>query len=1016
MVLGTAPGASAQESTAARETPSLIIDEADRAVSADTNAALAARWQAQLAKDSADHLARFGLAALAALTGDTSAAASGFRAILAADDARDSQAHLLAAYARWGLATLAYRVGRWDAAASGFAEASAGMRAANDSAGEAMNLIDLVWFETRAHRPREASAHLARADSLTGSHRNALRGSWDCAHAGLLSAANAPGAVEAADSGAALARQAGDLRSTALCEFVAAANLAGRGQMEEALPRWSEVIALSARTRDQVTHADALQWRGFGELNLGYYGSAEKDLLAGTKESAAHGRLAGVGWSELNLAAVAEQVGDAVAASQHAAISYAALSAVGDSAGLGILRADAARRALALGDTAGARSGALAALQAAERHGRLEDVVGARTELAAVDFREGRWDDAARAMQMQQLLASRRAQGWGLVIPWYEGRIALGRGDAHAALRDFQRASRLLDSTQHLFRYELRTDMAVASLRTGDTTAAIAALERADDEVDTWRATLNDAGLRVLAFSVTETIPGPPSPNAEVIAAAIRSHRAAAGFALAERQRARELADQLLRVQALGVDHPRTIDVAGTGARPGTAPTIALAALQRALPDDSTAVVEYVAGAGRARTAVFLVTRHQVLVRLAPPVDSLVTTIDRLNALVDQGVPATAAEHALGAVLLPDVARLPRTVERLVVVPDGALHRVPFAALRLPDGAPMIQRYAISLAPSATVAVAEWKRPPVERAADVLAFGDPVLPETPRPGLDDRDVDRGGAPSVVPGSTHESDTTAEPAPVDTTTAGDRDATSVLATPGGLPRLPWTADEAALVGAFGQESTVRLRADASAAFLESTPLEGFSIVHFATHAVVDDVVPARSALALAPGGGRSGYVGPSDLASLHLTADLVVLSACRTARGAVVTGEGVRGFTSPLLAAGAHSVLATQWRLNDRDAVPMVYALYREMAAGLPVAEAVRRSELAARDAGRPEREWASFILVGDPLVRIPLRVPPDDRVPAWVREYTVAASPPPAATARQQSLGSPQTPTATSHR
>jgi hypothetical protein len=82
-------------------------------------------------------------------------------------------------------------------------------------------------------------------------------------------------------------------------------------------------------------------------------------------------------------------------------------------------------------------------------------------------------------------------------------------------------------------------------------------------------------------------------------------------------------------------------------------------------------------------------------------------------------------------------------------------------------------------------------------------------------------------------------------------------------------------------------------------------------------------------------------------------------------------------------------MATQWRLNDRDAVPLVYTLYLEMADHLPVTEAVRRAELAALHAGRPEREWAAFTLVGDPMVRVPVHVPPPGRVPGWVKQYAL---------------------------
>jgi tetratricopeptide (TPR) repeat protein len=938
----------------------LILQQAQLALGADTLAALAARWRTRASRDSGDQLARLGLAMTAVLTADSAEAERALDGLLDAGTSRAPVAAPIARYARYGQGLLYYAIGQWEAAVRALTEAADAMRAANDSAGEAQSLVNLVWLEARSHRPT-ASAHLARADSLIPPGAGQLRGAWHCADAALLSAHHAAGAVEAADSGAAIAHRVGDPRLAAQCEFAAAQDLAGRGRFDDALPRFGEVIALAARTRDHGVHAAALQWRGFGELNMGHYGPAENDLLAAVAEASAHGYQAGVGWGELNLAAIAEQLGDVVGARRHAARSLAALSIIGDSAGLGILRRSDARRALAVGDTATARASARVALQAAEHHGRLEDVVGARLELAAVDVHENRWDSAAKELAVQRpLLAADRAQGWARILPWYEGRVSLGRGDPRTALQQFQRADLTLDSTQHLFRDQLHADIAVALLRTGDTAGALEALQQSERELETWRATLDDAGLRVLAFSATDILPGPPGGDAEVIAAAARSQRIATGFALAERQRARELADQLVRAQALGTDGRAPV-----GVRPGSRPTgatpISLAQLQGALPDDSTALLEYVTGDGGAPTTLFAVTRRHVWTWIEPPVDSLVETIDRLDALVDHGANAAAPERTLGLALLGKIGALPSTIQRLVIVPDGPLHRVPFSALRLAGGDLVLEHYAVSLAPSATVVVAEWRRPAVVRTATVLAFGDPVLPP-------DRHEEEGDG------------------------IADRDAASALAAAGGLPRLPWTADEAALVGSFAPHSTVRLRTDASATFLEQTPLAAFSILHFATHAVVDEEVPARSALALAAGGGRSGYVGPADLAALHLTANLVVLSACRTARGAVVTGEGVRGLTSPLLAAGAHSVLATQWRLNDRDAVSLVYTLYLEMAAGLPIAEAVRRAELAARRAGRPEREWAAFILVGDPLVRIPLRAPAPAQVPSWVRHYDVAGS------------------------
>jgi CHAT domain-containing protein/tetratricopeptide (TPR) repeat protein len=984
MVAGVKTPVAAQVRQSPAEVPSLIMEQAQRAVGADSLNLVAARWRARVVQDSSDRLARLGLGIAAMLSADSAGADHEFQRLLTWGPVRDPAAVRIAPYARLGQALLLYSIGHWAEAGSALSDAAIAMRAANDSAGEAQSLIFLVWIETRAHQPT-ADAHLARADSLIQSRDNALRGAWDCAHAAVLSAHHLPGSVEVADSGAALVRRAGDLRAAAQCEFGAAGDLAAQGRIMDALPRLGQVIALSAQSRDHMTHAAALQWRGFAELNMGYYGPAESDLLAAVAEASAHNFLAGVGWSELNLAAIAEMLGDAAGARRHGLRAYAALAAIKDSAGIGILQRSDARRALAVGDTAAARASALAAIKTSARHGIAADVASAHDMLAAVDVREGQWDSAAKEVERQQpLLAAGGAQAWARMLPWSRGRISLYRGDARKALRQFKQAELVLDSTQHVYRMALHSDMAVAMLHLGDTARALGTLQQAEGELDAWRSTLDDAGLRVLAFSASEPLAEPASDIAEVIAAAARSHRTAVGFALAERRRARELTDQLLRMQAFRNERPDSTGRTPHGPRTTDSPTVALEELQRALPDDSTAVLEYVTGTGTAPTTLFVATRHRAWGWLAPPIDSLVETIDRLDALVDHGSNAVAAERMLGTALLGQITTMPPMIHRLVIVPDGPLHRVPFSALRLADGTSVIERYAVSLAPSATVIVTEWQRPSIARPPAILAFGDPILPSEVRASVDGSVVaDRGGAP--VDSS---ADTTRQAVNTrDTTMSVDRDAPSAVAATGALPRLPWTADEATLVGAFSDAATVRLRGDASASFLERTPLGAFSIVHFATHAVVDDDVPVRSALALAPGGGQSGYVGPGDLAALRLTADLVVLSACRTARGAVVTGEGVRGLTGPLLAAGAHSVLATQWRLNDRDAVPLVYTLYLGMARGLPITEAVRRAALGARQAGRPEREWATFMLVGDPLIRILIHAPPRQRVPSWVHQY-----------------------------
>ena len=273
----------------------------------------------------------------------------------------------------------------------------------------------------------------------------------------------------------------------------------------------------------------------------------------------------------------------------------------------------------------------------------------------------------------------------------------------------------------------------------------------------------------------------------------------------------------------------------------------------------------------------------------------------------------------------PAVARLDATIRRLVIIPEGPLHRLPFDALRLRDGGYAAERYAISTAPSAKVLVSLWLHHPSGRPMRLLAFGDPGFASKRQPPL--------------------------------------------------PRLRRSAGEARFVARYSPKSEVRLRGEASAAFLKGSDLTPFRVVHFATHTLVDEHTAARTALVLAPGKGESGFVGPDELARLRLDADMVVLSSCRSAGGVVINGEGVQGLIAPLFRAGARSVVATQWEVGDREAVSLVQALYRHLAQKRPVGEALRLAKLDAIRAKRSPYEWAAFTLVGDPLVQVPLRAP-----------------------------------------
>ena len=117
-------------------------------------------------------------------------------------------------------------------------------------------------------------------------------------------------------------------------------------------------------------------------------------------------------------------------------------------------------------------------------------------------------------------------------------------------------------------------------------------------------------------------------------------------------------------------------------------------------------LIEFVTGPAGAATTAFVVTRHRVAALVLEPADSLVDDIALLDGLIDQRQDARAVAFAIGSRVLAPVTRgLPAAVTRLVIVPDGPLYEIPFAALRVSGGAYAVERYAIrALAPSATVA------------------------------------------------------------------------------------------------------------------------------------------------------------------------------------------------------------------------------------------------------------------------------------------------------------------------
>ena len=141
--------------------------------------------------------------------------------------------------------------------------------------------------------------------------------------------------------------------------------------------------------------------------------------------------------------------------------------------------------------------------------------------------------------------------------------------------------------------------------------------------------------------------------------------------------------------------------------------------------------------------------------------------------------------------------------------------------------------------------------------------------------------------------------------------------------------------------------IHLGADARKQFVTDGRLRAVPVVHFSTHAVADTRDPDRSRILLAPRtpGGPADYLFLRDVDDLDLTGvGLVTLSACETARGKVVRGEGVEGFSRALLAAGAAAAVTTLWDVADRPSAELMTQFYASASGGRGTAEALRRGQ------------------------------------------------------------------------
>jgi CHAT domain-containing protein len=276
-----------------------------------------------------------------------------------------------------------------------------------------------------------------------------------------------------------------------------------------------------------------------------------------------------------------------------------------------------------------------------------------------------------------------------------------------------------------------------------------------------------------------------------------------------------------------------------------------------------------------------------------------------------------AARQLFDALLAPAQTAL-RGADRWILSPDGALWDVPFQALMDPQGKHLLETHALSYAPSLSV-LRELREKPAAPGAPhvaVLAVANPSV-------------------------------------------------------AGVAPIPEAAREASAIAAlYGQGHSALLAGEHASAALFRENAAGAGVIHIAAHAETETNHPLESFLLLAsaktPG---DGALTARDLLGMRLRANLVVLSACETARGKIGDGDGVMGLGWAMLAAGARASVLSQWKVDSAATSDLMIDFHRRLTApgARDKAEALRQASLdAMRSPGRLHPfYWAAFIVVGD---------------------------------------------------
>lgn len=415
---------------------------------------------------------------------------------------------------------------------------------------------------------------------------------------------------------------------------------------------------------------------------------------------------------------------------------------------------------------------------------------------------------------------------------------------------------------------------------------------------------------------------------------------------------------------------------------------------EQVVSDEQTVLLEY--SLGEEKSYVWAVTRDSFSSYELPGRTAIEQAAKAVYAKMSAAPGPTSAAELLTAqrelsrlVLSPVAGQLNKS--RIIVVADGVLNYIPFQSL--PDPADnarlLVEKYEVINAASASILGALGKESATRPAPTNLlaAFGNPVFQSNYA------QVKDSGADTVL---LAENDGSAN----DRWRHALRDIEIDADSPDteNIQALIYSIKELSNLRAVGGgDSLIASEFNASRENVMRTDLSQYSILHFATHGFLDPKRPENSGLVLSTvdsnGKPRNGYLGLQDIYSLRAPVDLVVLSACRTGLGKDVKGEGLIGLTRGFMYAGASTVVASLWKVDDEATAALMKEFYDNLLQkGLPPAAALRAAQNTIRS--KPQWSspyyWAAFTIQGE--YRTPLRPTQAPMTPGLARRITAAAA------------------------